>query len=325
MPAVLIALLAVAHSAHSAHGAPQRIAAVARIVPATTEELDRRIADAARQLEVVVEEYNNSREDLQDTVTESRALGAQLTPMAVDLQEQQDRIGDIAADTYRHTPRGPSVALFASRTPDQFVNQMLLLNQIAMEQQRSLNNLAQARDRVASAQRTLGALAAQQRRQQREINAKKATVQGEIAALKGLREVAYRGGTRLPASIDLPAPPYVAGPAGLAVAFAYRQLGKPYRWGSAGPNSYDCSGLTMSAWARAGVSLPHNARRQYGSMAHINRADLRPGDLIFYYGGISHVAMYVGGGKMIHAPEYGENVRVDRYDSQPIHGFGRPS
>jgi cell wall-associated NlpC family hydrolase len=60
------------------------------------------------------------------------------------------------------------------------------------------------------------------------------------------------------------------------------------------------------------------------SPAHVDRADLRPGDLVFFYGPISHVGVYVGSGKMIHAPEFGENVRVSSIDAQPIHGFGRP-
>jgi cell wall-associated NlpC family hydrolase len=244
--------------------------------------------------------------------------------MAQDLRERQKHLGGIVNQTYQRTRSGPTLALLASRTPHQFVDRLVLLNRIATEQQHAVTDLAQARERVAATRRTLDALAAQQRRQQARLNAKKATVEGEIAALQGMRRIAYGTGSRLPDELNLPAPPYVAGPAGVAVAFAFRQLGKPYRWGASGPDSYDCSGLTSSAWARAGVHLPHNARRQYASMAHINRSDLRPGDLIFYYGGISHVAMYVGDGRMIHAPEYGENVRVDRFDSQPIHGYGRP-
>ena len=82
---------------------------------------------------------------------------------------------------------------------------------------------------------------------------------------------------------------------------------------------------TRSAWNRAGLHLPHNARRQFHSMAHVSRADLRPGDLVFYYGGISHVGLYIGGGKIIHAPEYGERVRVEDVDFAPVHGDGRPA
>lgn len=291
----------------------------------TAGELDQRISAAAHRLEILVEEYNDSREDLRTTATQTRLLDGRLAPMAADLQERQIRIGGLAAETYRNTRSGPTIALLTSRTPHQFVDQLLVLNQLATEQRQAVDGLALARDRIAAARHTLEALAAQQRRQQAQITTKRAAVEGEISALRGLRRIAYSDGeSRFTDSVDMPAPPYVAGPAGMAVAFAFRQLGKPYRWGSSGPGSYDCSGLTSSAWARAGVGLPHNARRQYGAVARITRSDLRPGDLIFYYGGISHVALYIGGGKMIHAPEFGENVRVDRYDFQPVHGYGRP-
>ncbi|HEY0696363.1 MAG TPA: NlpC/P60 family protein, partial [Micromonospora sp.] len=110
-----------------------------------------------------------------------------------------------------------------------------------------------------------------------------------------------------------------------AVRFAYAQVGKPYRWGAEGPDSFDCSGLTSAAWAVAGVRLPHNAARQWGVVTRISRAERRPGDLIFYYRDIGHVAIYVGQGKMIHAPRPGERVRFDDADYQPVRGYGRPT
>lgn len=305
------------------------LAVVAAAPPARADrpsgaELDRRIAAAARQLEVVVEQYDDSRDELRTTQARARALGAQLAPMTRDLAERQQVIDGLIARTYQHTRSGPTIALFASNSPHQFVDRLLVLNQFAVEQQRAVTELQQARVRIAGTRAALATLADQQRRQQIQLNTRRATVQGEIAVLKQMRRVAYGGGSRYGDDNDIPLPPYVPGPAGLVVAFAFDQLGKPYRWGSAGPNSYDCSGLTLAAWHTAGIRLPHNAARQYGSMAHISRDELRPGDLVFYYGRISHVGVYIGRGKMIHAPEYGENVRVAGVDSQPIHGFGRP-
>jgi peptidoglycan DL-endopeptidase CwlO len=120
-------------------------------------------------------------------------------------------------------------------------------------------------------------------------------------------------------------PPQVRGSAGAAIAFAYAEIGKPYRYGAAGPDAYDCSGLTMAAWQAAGVWLPHNAARQYSSIPHVSRDDLAPGDLVFYYSDIHHVAMYVGDGMVIHAPSSGESVRVQTMGMAPIYGYGRPS
>jgi cell wall-associated NlpC family hydrolase len=101
-----------------------------------------------------------------------------------------------------------------------------------------------------------------------------------------------------------------SGRGAIAVQEAYRQLGKPYRWGAAGPDSFDCSGLTMWAWARAGVSLPHHSGSQYQQGRHVSQGELQPGDLVFFGSPIHHVGMYVGSGNMIHAPQTGDVVKV---------------
>lgn len=298
---------------------------VARADRPPAAELDRRIGAAARRLEVIVEQYNEAREDLTATLARQRRLGARLGPMTADLREHQDLVDGLVARTYQRTRSGPTIALFGSDDPHQFVDRLLVLNQLAVEQQRATADLSAARTRVDDTRRALDLLAAQQRRQQTHLQTRKAMVEGEIAALKQMRTAAYGGGSRYSDTGDHAAPPYVPGPAGRVVAFAFAQLGKPYRWGAEGPNSYDCSGLTLAAWRTAGVHLPHNAARQYAATAHLSRAELRPGDLVFFYGRISHVGLYIGDGRMIHAPEFGEDVRVSPIDSQPIHGFGRPA
>lgn len=288
-------------------------------------ELDKRITSAARQLEVLVERYNDSREDLKATRMQTTHLGGQLGPMTRSLAQRQELMGGLVSRTYQRTRSGPTIALFAADEPHQFVDKLLVLHQLAAEEQRAVAELREARAKVDATRTMLTALAGQQRRQQMQLSTRKATVEGEITALKQMRAIAYGGGSRYAAGEDMPMPEYVPGPAGRVVTFAFDQLGKPYRWGAAGPHSYDCSGLTLAAWHTAGVALPHNAASQYGSMAHVSRAELRPGDLVFFYGPVSHVGVYIGGDKMIHAPEYGENVRVSSIDTQPIHGFGRPS
>ncbi len=287
-------------------------------------ELDERITAAARQLEVLVERYNKVRDDLATTGAHTRQLGSRLAPMTADLAERREVLGGLASRTYQRTRSGPTAALFGADEPREFVAKLLVLHELAAGQRRAVAELREATHRVDDARRTLNALAARQRRLQVQLSTRKASVEGEIEALKQMRMMAYGGGSRYPGGADLPVPEYVAGPAGRVVEFAFRQLGKPYRWGAAGPHSYDCSGLTLAAWQVAGVGLPHNAAGQYGSTAHVSRADLRPGDLVFFYGPISHVGVYIGNGRMIHAPEYGENVRVASIDAQPIHGYSRP-
>ena len=92
-----------------------------------------------------------------------------------------------------------------------------------------------------------------------------------------------------------------------AVAFAYAQLGKPYQWGATGPDSYDCSGLAQAAWAAAGVAIPRDTYEQWAALPHIASSAIQPGDLL-YYDGVGHVAIYVGDGYIIDAPQTGLDV-----------------
>ena len=112
----------------------------------------------------------------------------------------------------------------------------------------------------------------------------------------------------------------------VAVDTALAQLGKPYQWGGNGPGSFDCSGLTTYAWRAAGVSLPRSSRAQYGATTRVSRGSLQPGDLVFYHQPISHVALYIGGGRVVEAPNAGNVVRIrhDGLTRRGVVGFGRP-
>jgi cell wall-associated NlpC family hydrolase len=197
-----------------------------------------------------------------------------------------------------------------------------VLERLAGEQKQVIDSLSAARERVEAARHSLDAAASQQAAQELTLATKKQQIEQDIDRLEQLRE---QTGFKPRPTVKGFKPAFSPGKAGAAVRFAYAQLGKQYRFGSDGPNSYDCSGLTSAAWAKAGVPLPHNARRQWRAVDRVSRDELKPGDLIFYYRSVHHVAMYVGGGKMIHAPQHGEPVRVDDVDYQPIHGYGRPS
>jgi cell wall-associated NlpC family hydrolase len=120
---------------------------------------------------------------------------------------------------------------------------------------------------------------------------------------------------------DVPAP---NGSAQVAVDTARAQLGKPYVYAGSGPDVFDCSGLTMYAWAAAGVSLPHNAEAQYGSLPHVSQSELQPGDLVFFGSPIHHVGIYVGGGTMIEAPYTGVDVRYHTIYRSDYAGGARP-
>ncbi|MFD8809329.1 NlpC/P60 family protein [Streptomyces sp. NPDC059597] len=110
-----------------------------------------------------------------------------------------------------------------------------------------------------------------------------------------------------------------------AVAFATAQLGKPYVWGAEGPDSFDCSGLTSQAWAAAGRPIPRTSQEQWRRLPHVAVKDMRPGDLIIYFDDATHVAMYAGDGKIIHAPRPGRTVTVTGAGTMPILGVVRPN
>ncbi|HEY2665396.1 MAG TPA: C40 family peptidase [Actinomycetota bacterium] len=132
-----------------------------------------------------------------------------------------------------------------------------------------------------------------------------------------------------PASLRLAAarPPAVAAAplpaAARAVEAALNELGKPYRYGALGPSTFDCSGLTKFAYGSAGITLPHSAAAQYQSGRRVNRNQLQPGDLIFWRG-LDHVGMYIGNGKMVHAPRTGEVVTIISIDEGVYLGAVRP-
>jgi len=110
-----------------------------------------------------------------------------------------------------------------------------------------------------------------------------------------------------------------------ALAWATKQLGKPYRFGATGPSSFDCSGLTLGAWKAAGVSLNRTSQAQFRNGRAVSRSELQPVDLVFFYSGISHVGLYVGKGTIIHAPHSGADVRYAKLSSMPFAGARRPA
>ncbi len=109
-----------------------------------------------------------------------------------------------------------------------------------------------------------------------------------------------------------------------ALAYAKAQLGEPYARSGAGPSSWDCSGLTMRAWGSVGVSLPHSAGQQYNRGRSVAKSDLQLGDLVFFYNDISHVGLYAGNGRVIHAPRPGKSVEYIKMAYMPYAGARRP-
>jgi cell wall-associated NlpC family hydrolase len=165
-------------------------------------------------------------------------------------------------------------------------------------------------------------VAAEARRRAEEAQRR---AEAEMAARRA-RESARAQTTRTSSGGTGSAPGYVPAPnpgAERAVAEAKRQIGKPYEYGAAGPDSFDCSGLTMWSWRAGGVSLPHSSSAQYSATHRVPLADIQPGDLVFYGSPIHHVGIYVGGGTMVEASTTGTPVRYASIYRSDLVGVGR--
>jgi cell wall-associated NlpC family hydrolase len=204
---------------------------------------------------------------------------------------------------------------------------------LARKRQAALEEIARRRAEERARQEALAAARAQAReeRQAQRAAARKAAEAAEAAAAAERQRAAARKARAdkpsqpapqpVPQPAPQPAPQPVAAPSprggvGAVLDFARAQVGEPYQWGAAGPDSWDCSGLTMGAWAAAGVSLPHYTVAQYYAGTPISAGELRPGDLVFWSSssspdGIHHVALYLGDGMIVHAPRTGRDVTVE--------------
>ena len=169
---------------------------------------------------------------------------------------------------------------------------------------------------------------AQERQQEAAARAAMARVaQQEAAAAQQAQVTAGASSSGNPSGAYAGPSPNVPPPgpqAQVAVSTAEAQLGKPYVYAGAGPDVFDCSGLTMFAWAAAGVSLPHNAEAQFQALPHVSIDQLQPGDLVFFGSPIHHVGMFVGNGTMIEAPYTGVNVRYRSIYRPDFAGAARP-
>ncbi|MBV6728635.1 C40 family peptidase [Nocardioides daeguensis] len=205
------------------------------------------------------------------------------------------------------------------------------------EAERTLADARVARDRARAAAREAEAVTARIEGRRTRLVKRLARLQGVSVAVAGAYQAAVDAeaaaeaaavkaaadaeAVKQDAKAAAPGPDPAPAPsdgAAAAIAFARGQLGEPYRWGAAGPNAWDCSGLVARAWAAGGTSLPHYSVAQYEQSTPITRDQLRPGDLVFWSdggpGAIFHVALYVGEGRIIHAPRTGRPVTEESID-----------
>ncbi|MBI4900048.1 MAG: C40 family peptidase [Actinobacteria bacterium] len=142
----------------------------------------------------------------------------------------------------------------------------------------------------------------------------------------GVAQIVYEGAVRwVNASYIVPVTAIgpVSNAASVIVSFALSQVGKAYVWGGNGPNAYDCSGLTVAAYKAAGITIPRTSYSQWTIGTPVSLANLKPGDLVFYYSGISHVGIYIGNGRIVHAANPTSGVTTSSVTSMPFQGGRR--
>lgn len=262
----------------------------------------------SNQIDVLGQQYDALRIQLTEARAESKAarLTAQRDVRA--LGAGQAAVARIAAEGYMAGSLNPTLELLQSSNPQQLLNRTSIILQLGHEQGGTVSLLAEAeaaanRASKAATQEALlaGKLSAEINKKVAQIQAKE-NVLNSAAYAQALADF-QRTGTY----------PQIAirgdSVGAQAVRWALTQVGKPYQWGAAGPNSYDCSGLVMWAYAHVGISLAHLTFDQWNEGEHVSKDQLAPGDLLFFFG-LNHVGMYIGGNLMVDAPTQGQLVQV---------------
>ncbi|HEX6526909.1 MAG TPA: C40 family peptidase [Streptosporangiaceae bacterium] len=325
--AVLVVAGAVAYGS-AAGAAPQPSLSQ---VKAEVNGLTARLDALGQRYDQVAQQLPAARARLNQVEQQAAADQAQF-------QAARAQVVQLAEAAYEDGNQESSAALLTSGNPDQILKQSSLLLQLAgtrnaetqqlLTAARQLNGVRLSMQRTEYSIATLRTqLAAQKSSMTKLLASKQATLDSLTAQQQDAVAASTVGGAA--GSTDATGATGAAGSTGAAgtssggtntytgptatqaekaVAFAYAQIGKPYQWGATGPYSYDCSGLVQAAWAYAGVAIPRDTYSQWAALAHIPSTDLQPGDLM-YFDGVGHVAMYVGGGYMIDAPQTGETVR----------------
>lgn len=323
--------------ADTSHAAPNR---------AALEDARSRLMQLERDFQIVVERYNLVHERLTSLQARIAMSESEVHDVEQRMRVRQATAIELATELYKS---GRSLQIEGVLSADSLadldtrveyletsaVAQANVFERLSVDRQeldRKIAELGTQQQDALAAQRVIDDLRAR-------IEAKVASQADEVARLSAQIEeaerraaaAARRAGARS-AGVSIPtggatvarAEPASNPGAQAAVDAALSQLGKPYRWGAAGPDSYDCSGLTLWAWAHGGVNLPHNSGAQYAATARVHRSDIEPGDLLFFGSPIHHVGMYIGNGQMVEAPYSGSQVRVNSIDRSDYVGAGRP-
>jgi len=271
-------------------------------------------AEGAQEAKVRLAQLNQTLAGVQEKAARQRG----------ELEEIRKSLGSIALEQYKSSGLGQSLQLLFSSDPTAYLASAGDLDSLTRRRSVELRRYESATQKlrqttmlVSDKAKLVRATQKKLEAQARAANAKLAEAEKILKSLKASERKALLAAQRRSEAKDLASSRATAknlrntsGRAGVALRYALAQIGDRYVFGAAGMQTWDCSGLTMRAFAAAGVSLPHSSRAQFRYGKKIPRSQLRPGDLVFFKVPISHVGIYVGNGKMVHAPRPGYRVKI---------------
>ncbi|MBA9045395.1 cell wall-associated NlpC family hydrolase [Streptomyces phaeogriseichromatogenes] len=317
------AAAAVVLSANAANAAPSE--------KLSKDQVKSKVDKLYEQAEQATEKYNGAKEKQQKLQKEISTIQDNVARGQEDLNKLRDGLGSLATAQYRSGGIDPSVQLFLSSNPDDFLDKASTLDQLSGQQvdalrkiQSKQRELAQERSEATEKLKDLADTRTELGNKKKDVQAKLAAAQKilnsltakEKADLAAQQQRADRSSSE---RVNLGDAPPASGRAAAAFAAAQGQIGKPYVYGATGPSSFDCSGLTSYAYAQAGVSIPRTSEEQANIGTRIySQSQLKVGDLVFFYGDIHHVGLYAGGGQVLHAPHTGAVVRYEAMSDMPF-------
>jgi cell wall-associated NlpC family hydrolase len=269
----------------------------------------------AKQLEFQInslsEQYDGLRIQLSHAQTDAQVASRAAARNAVALAGGQQAVARLAAENYMSAGLNPALQALTAGDPEQFLGQASMMTELDQSRGEVVSGLSSQENQDLRDQQTADQQLAAVRALQAQLSTKKQAIQAEIdqvnsSAMKQAMAIYTQTG-QYP-DITIPTANTVGAQ---ALEEALTRRGDPYVWGAAGPDQFDCSGLVVWAFAQEGIALPHYTGDQWNSGVHVARADLEPGDLVFFFPDISHVGIYVGNGLMVDAPDFGAVVRVE--------------
>jgi cell wall-associated NlpC family hydrolase len=295
---------------------PGGVGSAAPLKPAPSlQTLLARARVLSNEINTLDEQYNGLRVQLSETHAEAQVAQRSYADDLVRLSAGQLSIGQLAAQSYMNVGVGTSMAMLTSSNPQDLLDRAAIMQQLQDEngdrvsQMAAATAVAQRAKETAAQQGKIAARLAAQMASKRQAAQKKINLLNSAVFAKAMAVFHQTG--KYP-NFHIPTANTIGAE---ALQFALSKQGDPYVWGAAGPSTFDCSGLVLWAYAQVGISLPHFTGDQWNMGVHVSRADLQPGDLVFFYPDIGHVGLYVGNyhgvAMMVDAPNFGETVQVE--------------